>query len=65
MLPLDADLKKINDYLTSKITEYEVQDVQQLKQCILAYLIMFNFRRPMEVAELTVADFNRKFDLMS
>lgn len=60
-IPLADDMKKFSDYLKKEISE--VTDVSsdaqsaRLSKLLLAYLIHFNKRRPMEVAEITTQAF--------
>lgn len=58
-LPSTKDLVKLTNHIKSKVPELtKNRDVPNLKKYVLCGLILFNKRRPMEVAELTVADYN-------
>lgn len=54
-IPLTSDLNLLSKYLKEKIPL--TKDSTTLKKLCLSYLIMFNKRRPMEVAELTSTNY--------
>lgn len=54
-LPTDSDLIKLNDFISTECRKET--DVYRLKRLILAGLLLFNKRRPMEVHDITVEDF--------
>lgn len=59
-LPTADDIVKLSQFIRDETLEAtHNEDVQRLKKLTLAGLILFNKRRPMEVEELTYADFKR------
>ena len=55
-LPLTEDLVRLSEF-NKNIIETEYDNLNKLSKYCLAQLILFNKRRPMEVAELTKQDF--------
>lgn len=56
-LPLEEDLVILNKFIEEEIGKTE--DIVRLKKLVLSSLILFNKRRPMEVHDMTIADFQR------
>lgn len=57
-LPLASDLAKLTTHIKGTIPKLvDTKDLALLQKYILAGLILFNKRRPMEVAELQINDF--------
>lgn len=53
-LPLHTDMNKLSDYLKDEIQKLvDPTDSLRLSKLAMAYLTLFNKRRPMEVAEIT------------
>lgn len=57
-LPTLADLKEVTEYIAKEMkTAAHDRDYSGLQKLLLAHLIMFNKRRPAEVANLTISDY--------
>lgn len=54
-LPLTSDLRDFSEWLKTQILKET--EVERLRKLIMTYLILFNKRRPMEVAELTITNY--------
>lgn len=60
LLPTERDLKTVTKYLEDQIQQEG--DYTRLQKLIMTSLILFNKRRPAEVANLKVADYRLSFD---
>lgn len=57
-LPLEADLTTLTEYINKEIGNTSgVEDLPRLKDLVLASILLFNKRRPMEVHDMKVSDF--------
>lgn len=54
-LPLSSDLQKLSTYLKEELRK--TTNCQRIAKLALSYLVLYNKRRPMEVAELTTESF--------
>lgn len=61
-LPTMDDLKKLYNYLQEEI-EKSAESYTNLQKVVLAYLILFNKRRPAEVANVTISDFRISLEM--
>lgn len=59
-LPLTTDIMTLSQYIANQVLT--TTESNRLKKIILSGLLLFNKRRPMEVQELTIADFKRAID---
>ena len=57
LLPGTDDLTKFQIYLATEIGRCETQSYTKLVKLVISTLMLFNKRRPFEVAEMTVEDF--------
>ena len=57
-LPEESDMSALNAYVKKQILDSTAdQDTVRLSKVVLAYLILFNKRRPSEVAEITTVSY--------
>lgn len=63
-LPTTADLIKITEFVRSQIEGELARDADyvRLQKLVLASLLLFNKRRPAEVADIKVSDYRLSFD---
>lgn len=63
-LPITADLIKITKFVQSEIEGELAKDTNyiRLQKLVLASLLLFNKRRPAEVADIKVSDYRLSFD---